>query len=175
MLFKSISLEFPAKHSAIQNHIMSSKQYKGHILRPQAAMVVVSAKHCAIQNCVFFISSWREKIQRNVTFVGFTVKNSAIQNHDISFVHEEKKVIWIWHLYDWFCKKTVLFHWKCHICKSLNWNYTISSLHELMNNSVNWVKLTLQMPHWNDFVSLHDTYCLVNSVISVNVDHKHHI
>ena len=31
------------------------------------------------------------------------------------------------------------------------------------------------MPHWNVFVSLCDTYCLVNSVISVNVDHKHHI
>ena len=40
-------LEFPAKYSAIPDHIISSKQYKGHILRPQAAMVVVSAKHCA--------------------------------------------------------------------------------------------------------------------------------
>ena len=50
-------LEFPAKYSAIPDHIISSKQYKVYVLRCQAAMVVVSAKHCAIQNCVFFISS----------------------------------------------------------------------------------------------------------------------
>ena len=31
------------------------------------------------------------KNKKNGTFVGLSVKNSAIQNHDISLVHEEKK------------------------------------------------------------------------------------
>ena len=56
---------------------MSSKQYKGHILRPKAAMVVFSAKHCAIQNCVFY-QFMRGKNTKNNTFVGLTVKNSAM-------------------------------------------------------------------------------------------------